>query len=94
MTILERLKNFSLVALYKSERVLSNNVNNNIVSTDNYKSIVTTIETVSHNNIKKSNTEFISNLIDLDEIIPSSQPKLDATIQSKKRKFQRKNQAS
>ncbi|KAL2747026.1 zinc finger CW-type PWWP domain protein 1-like isoform X1 [Vespula maculifrons] len=30
----------------------------------------------------------------LDEIIPSSQPKLDATIQSKKRKFQRKNQAS
>ncbi|XP_043686595.1 histone-lysine N-methyltransferase NSD3-like isoform X4 [Vespula pensylvanica] len=94
MTILERLKNFSLVALYKSERVLSNNVNNNIVSADNYKNIVTTIETVSHNNIKKSNTEFIPNLIDLDEIIPSSQPKLDATIQSKKRKFQRKNQAS
>lgn len=94
MTILERLKNFSLLALQESEKLLSNNANNNIISINNCKSNVTTIETVSQNNIKKSSTKLKTNLIDLDEIIPSSQPKLDATIQSKRRKLRGKNQAS
>lgn len=94
MTILDRLKNFSLLALQESERLPSNNTNNNIVSTSNCKTNVTIIETVSYNNIKESNTKFKTNLIDLDEIIPSSQPKLDATIQSKRRKLQGKHQAS
>ncbi|XP_043497144.1 uncharacterized protein LOC122520892 [Polistes fuscatus] len=91
MTILERLKRFSFLALHESKITLTNN-GNKIASTSNYKnSITTNIKMASHNDIKRSNAVSISNLLnlidDLDEIIPSSQPKLDATIKSKKKKL-------
>ncbi|KAI4501680.1 hypothetical protein M0802_003015 [Mischocyttarus mexicanus] len=94
MTILERLKRFSFVALHESEITLTDN-QNKIASTRNKKKNVTknvtkNVKMKSQNDIKRSNAVSISNLLnlidDLDEIIPSSQPKLDATIQSKKKK--------
>ncbi|XP_015174703.1 PREDICTED: uncharacterized protein LOC107065486 isoform X2 [Polistes dominula] len=94
MTILERLKRFSFLALHESEITLTNN-GNKIASTSNYKNSVTTnVKMVTRNDIKRSNAVSISNLLnlidDLDEIIPSSQPKLDATIRSKKKKLNKK----
>lgn len=87
MTILERLKTYSFLTRYQSLAQLKNNEDNDISCTINSNSILEgTAGKILYNNNKRLSTTLLENLINFNEIIPSSQPELDTTIQLKKKK--------